>query len=92
MEEMIGLWNSAISEAHNLKNKDRIIIGVAVLSSLLVLILVYLIIIRPYLKRKAEASTEEPIDTSRAPMDLTFRPPERKQNCFKACPFCKQDL
>ena len=58
MEEMIELWNSAINEAHNLKNKDRIIIGVAVLSSLLVLILVYLIIIRPYLKRKAEASTE----------------------------------
>ena len=86
--EMIGLWESVISEAHNLKNKDNIIIGVAVLSSLLVLILVYLIVIRPYLKRKAEASTEEPIDTSRAPMDLTFRPPVRKQNRLKACCFC----
>ena len=85
---MIGLWETAISEAHNLKNKDNIIIGVAVLSSLLVLILVYLIVVRPYLKRKAEASTEEPIDTSLAPMDLTFRHPVRKQNRLKACCFC----
>ena len=80
----------SVTGASDLENKDKIIIGVAVLSSLLVLILVYLIVIRPYLKRKAKTSTEEPIDTSRAPMDLTFRPPARKQNCFNACFFCKQ--
>ena len=73
-----------LTESSDLENKDKIIMGVAVISSLLVLILVYSAVIRPYWKRK----TVEPIDTSRAPMDLTFRPPVRKQNRLKACCFC----
>ena len=75
--------------APTLENKDKMIIGAAVMSSLLFLILVYFIVIRPYLKRRTEISTGEPMDTSRAPMDLTFRPPPRKHKCLKACFFCK---
>ena len=80
-------FGSPTLESPILENKDKIIIGAAEMSSLLFLILVYFIVIRPYLKRRTETSTGEPMDTSRAPMDLTFRPPPRKHKCLKACFF-----
>ena len=64
------------------KSKAAVITASVIVSCFLVTVLIYGILIRPYLKRKAKKYPESPVDTSRAPMDLTFRQPAKK-NCFK---------
>ena len=63
-------------------SQTTVIIATVVVSCFVVLILIFCIFVRPYLRRKAIKAAESPIDTSRAPMDLEFRQPKKK-SCFK---------
>ena len=63
------------------ESQKTVIIATVVASCFVVFVLVYLILIRPYLKRRAKYR-DEPFDTTRAPMDPAFRRPKKK-NCFE---------
>ena len=73
--------NETTSETPESTSQTTIIIA-TVIASCFVLILIYCMFVRPYLRRKATKSAESPIDTSRAPMDIEFRQPKKKR-CFK---------
>ena len=69
--------NSTLQPAESNK-QNTVIMATTVTSCFIVFILIYFVIIRPYLRRKAEEYSDRPIDTTRAPMDLEFRRPKKK--------------
>ena len=70
-----------ISTTNSSKTKNAIIISSVIVPCFVIFTLIYCILIRPYLKQRAEKMSR-PIDTSRAPMDPAFRQP-RKKNYLK---------